>query len=490
MENTAQTIVSDTLHLKNRLSIIFLFVTMVLGTGVTYLIGQTKLVILTILIGSLITLLLVTTLVYLRKLSNVVPYILISGIAMIIGTILILATTSGQTAALIYFLLITSSFYLSLPVFLFGFTLSIGLFITFIYIHGETYLFDYATSLLIFTLTSVVLLLQLVITSRNQKTLEELQASNEQAFQKEQKQNQLIEQQTKTIQQSMDGIEWQSNTQKDSLNEMNRAIQEIATGTESQAGTISDIHQSIGTTSMLLEKMVGDLDRIEAETDETKTKAEKGKIESFELVDEMRTFQASVGEMKAAFNELSDKVDSSVSFIQSIQDITEQTSLLSLNASIEAARAGEHGRGFAVVAEEIRKLADHTEQTAKQSSNNLTSMRASNETTDRQIHDIDKQMKEHIESITENSELFGSFSENANTLMDQMKSFRQLADEVNDHARLIEDSMNDFSSTVEQSTASVEEISATVQNQANQNEELHGEIKRTTQALHELNQRA
>lgn len=277
---------------------------------------------------------------------------------------------------------------------------------------------------------------------------------------------------------------------KDSLNEMNRAIQEIATGTESQAGTISDIHQSIGTTSMLLEKMVGDLDRIEAETDETKTKAEKGKIESFELVDEMRTFQASVGEMKAAFNELSDKVDSSVSFIQSIQDITEQTSLLSLNASIEAARAGEHGRGFAVVAEEIRKLADHTEQTAKQISNNLTSMRASNETTDRQIHDIDKQMKEHIESITENSELFGSFSENANTLMDQMKSFRQLADEVNDHARLIEDSMNDFSSTVEQSTASVEEISATVQNQANQNEELHGEIKRTTQALHELNQRA
>lgn len=286
------------------------------------------------------------------------------------------------------------------------------------------------------------------------------------------------------------GLNGNPTPKKDSLNEMNRAIQEIATGTESQAGTISDIHQSIGTTSMLLEKMVGDLDRIEAETDETKTKAEKGKIESFELVDEMRTFQASVGEMKAAFNELSDKVDSSVSFIQSIQDITEQTSLLSLNASIEAARAGEHGRGFAVVAEEIRKLADHTEQTAKQISNNLTSMRASNETTDRQIHDIDKQMKEHIESITENSELFGSFSENANTLMDQMKSFRQLADEVNDHARLIEDSMNDFSSTVEQSTASVEEISATVQNQANQNEELHGEIKRTTQALHELNQRA
>nr|WP_289038629.1 methyl-accepting chemotaxis protein [uncultured Allobacillus sp.] len=490
MENTAQTIVTNTLHLKNRLSIIFLFVVMVLGTSVTYLIGQTKLVILTILIGSLVTLLLVSTLVYFRKLSNVIPYILISGISLIIGTILTVATTSGQTAALIYFLLITSSFYLSLPIFLFGFTISIGLFITFIYLHGETFLFDYATSLLIFTLTSVVLLLQLVITSRNQKIMDELQKNNEAAIENEQKQNQFIEQQTKKIQQSMDGIEWQSNTQKDSLNEMNRAIQEIASGTESQAGTISDIHQSIGTTSMLLEKMVNDLNRIESDTETTRTNAEKGKVESIELVDEMRTFQTNVQEMKAAFSELSEKVDSSVSFIQSIQDITEQTSLLSLNASIEAARAGEHGRGFAVVAAEIRKLADHTEQTAKQISNNLTSMKDSNETTDRQIHLIDQQMKEHIESITENSELFGSFSENANTLMDQMRSFKQLADEVNEHARLIEDSMNDFSSTVEQSTASVEEISATVQNQANQNEELHGEIERTTQALHELNQRA
>lgn len=99
-------------------------------------------------------------------------------------------------------------------------------------------------------------------------------------------------------------------------------------------------------------------DGVQAKSTHTSGKAAEVKQSMGQLNDSMGKTLDNVGALKV-------KSESIISIVDSIQGIASQTNLLALNASIEAARAGEAGRGFAVVADEIRKLAEGSNNFAR-----------------------------------------------------------------------------------------------------------------------------
>ena len=288
------------------------------------------------------------------------------------------------------------------------------------------------------------------------------------------------------INHTANGLDEIAKNNSTTIMEVTRSIEEIASANMSQSEEVEKGAMAVHSANKEIAQLAIQTEAIKDVLKEATSSMDAGIKDVNNLEVTYQKLEDTLEKVASIVEDLNKKSTSISQVTEVIANISDQTNLLSLNASIEAARAGEHGRGFAVVAGEVRKLAEQSRESAKNIQDIISSIiedTHSAVSVMAETNTINRTQKEAVDHVGHSIKaLTSSFEE----IINEVSGSTILVNRLNENKDSIGSVMDGLSASAQQVAASTEEILSSMEEQSSSTEEVSQYAMKLTELMSQL----